>query len=48
MATTKFEPVNARRAYPCMDEPNIKANYTVTLIHRRDYTALSNMPVQVS
>ncbi|WAQ96439.1 AMPE-like protein [Mya arenaria] len=47
IATTKFEPVNARRAFPCMDEPNIKAEYTVTLIHRRGYTALSNMPVQV-
>ena len=48
IATTKFEPVNARRAYPCMDEPNIKANYTTTLIHRPDYTPLSNMPVKVS
>ncbi|KAH3863357.1 glutamyl aminopeptidase-like [Dreissena polymorpha] len=48
IATTKFEPVNARRAFPCLDEPNIKATYTVTLVHRKGYTALSNMPVQWS
>lgn len=44
IATTKFEPVAARRAFPCFDEPNIKAEYTVHLVHRPEYTALSNMP----
>ncbi|KAK3089030.1 hypothetical protein FSP39_000261 [Pinctada imbricata] len=44
LATSKFEPVNARRAFPCFDEPNIKANYTVHLVHRPGYIALSNMP----
>ncbi|KAL8604511.1 hypothetical protein ACOMHN_015795 [Nucella lapillus] len=44
MVATKFEPVNARRAFPCMDEPRLKAEYTITLIHRPGYTALSNMP----
>nr|KAG5690868.1 hypothetical protein BaRGS_028900 [Batillaria attramentaria] len=27
-----------------MDEPSLKAEYTITLIHRTDYIALSNMP----
>ena len=44
LATSKFEPVDARRAFPCFDEPNIKATYTVHLVHQDGYTALSNMP----
>ncbi|XP_067672727.1 glutamyl aminopeptidase-like [Haliotis asinina] len=48
LATSKFEPVDARRAFPCFDEPNIKAAYTITLIHEPDYTPLSNMPPQES
>ncbi|XP_067944536.1 glutamyl aminopeptidase-like [Watersipora subatra] len=46
MATSKFEPVDARKAFPCFDEPNLKAPFTTTLIHQQGYTALSNMPVQ--
>ncbi|KAJ8317988.1 hypothetical protein KUTeg_003079 [Tegillarca granosa] len=44
LAASKFEPVSARRAFPCFDEPNIKAEYTVRLVHKQEYTALSNMP----
>lgn len=44
LASSKFEPVDARRAFPCMDEPNLKAEYTITLVHRPEYIALSNMP----
>ncbi|KAF6020004.1 hypothetical protein EB796_021664 [Bugula neritina] len=46
MATSKFEPVDARKAFPCFDEPNLKATFTTTLIHKPDFTALSNMPVE--
>ncbi|XP_033100366.1 glutamyl aminopeptidase-like [Anneissia japonica] len=45
MATSKFEPTDARRAFPCFDEPNLKANYTTTLVHTDEYFALSNMDV---
>lgn len=48
LASSKFQPVDARRAFPCFDEPNIKAEYTITLIHRPNYVALSNMPVTSS
>ncbi|KAK3089893.1 hypothetical protein FSP39_007417 [Pinctada imbricata] len=44
LATSKFQPVDARRAFPCFDEPNFKANYTIHLVHRQGYVALSNMP----
>ncbi|XP_074648583.1 aminopeptidase A-like [Tubulanus polymorphus] len=45
LATSKFEPVEARKAFPCLDEPNLKAKFTVTLIHRPSFIALSNMPI---
>ncbi|KDQ18450.1 hypothetical protein BOTBODRAFT_28829 [Botryobasidium botryosum FD-172 SS1] len=43
-ALTHFEPTAARRAFPCWDEPLLKATYTITLISREDTVNLSNMP----
>ncbi|KAK1134886.1 hypothetical protein K0M31_007653 [Melipona bicolor] len=45
IATSKFEPTYARRAYPCFDEPAFKAEFTVKLVHPTgdNYGALSNM-----
>ncbi|XP_023019123.2 aminopeptidase A isoform X2 [Leptinotarsa decemlineata] len=47
IATSKFEPTYARQAYPCFDEPNLKAKYKVHLLKPKDssYIALSNYPV---
>ena len=46
--STKFQPTFARRAFPCLDEPRFKSTFKVKLIHQADFTALSNMPPEVS
>ena len=45
LATTQMEPTDARRSFPCFDEPALKSTYTVTLIGDKDHTCLSNMDV---
>ncbi|KAF7301221.1 Leucyl aminopeptidase [Mycena indigotica] len=44
-ALTQFQPTDARAAFPCWDEPALKAKFTVTMISRADTVNLSNMPV---
>ncbi len=42
VATTQFEATDARRAFPCWDEPEIKASYKVTLVIDEPLAAISN------
>lgn len=44
MGSTQFESLDARRAFPCWDEPARKATFTLTLTVAKDLCCLSNMP----
>jgi puromycin-sensitive aminopeptidase len=44
IATTQFEHSDARRAFPCWDEPSFKATYQVNLTVPSELKAYSNSP----
>lgn len=45
MAATQFEATDARRAFPCWDEPDFKAVFSTTLVVDPHLTAISNTSV---
>ncbi|KAL4658678.1 endoplasmic reticulum aminopeptidase 1-like [Arapaima gigas] len=44
LVATHFEPTSARRAFPCFDEPSLKAVFSLVIVREREYITLSNMP----
>ena len=44
VASTQFEALDARRAFPCVDEPSAKATFVLTLVVPSHLECFSNMP----
>jgi aminopeptidase N len=46
MLGTQFEATDARRFFPCWDEPSFRARFQLTVVLPENFTAFSNMPVE--
>jgi len=48
MAITQFSPTDARRMFPCWDEPLFKATFRTSIIRDPSTISLSNMPLMAT
>ncbi len=46
LLSSQFEAPNARAAFPCIDEPEFKATFDVSLLIDTELEAVSNMPIK--
>ncbi|GAB1599810.1 glutamyl aminopeptidase-like [Argonauta hians] len=45
LASSQLQVADARKVFPCFDEPDLKAQFTVSIVYPPGYVALSNMPI---
>jgi aminopeptidase N len=45
LLSTHMEPTDARRLFPCWDEPTFRATYQLTVKAKKEDTVMSNMPL---
>ncbi|MDH2383521.1 M1 family metallopeptidase [Bradyrhizobium sp. CER78] len=45
LISSKLEPADARRIFPCWDEPSFKASFALTVVIPRNLLAVGNMPI---
>ena len=46
MLGTQFEATDARRMFPCWDEPTFRASFQLTAVLPKNFVAVSNMPIE--
>ncbi|OLY84437.1 Puromycin-sensitive aminopeptidase [Smittium mucronatum] len=42
IAITRLQPTFARKVFPCIDQPDVKAVFSVKINHKKEYVSLSN------
>lgn len=45
MAFSRMKPRNARRVFPCYDDPSYRATFDVEILRRKDFSSISSMPI---
>ncbi|XP_059162409.1 endoplasmic reticulum aminopeptidase 1-like isoform X2 [Physella acuta] len=48
MASTQFEATSARNAFPCFDEPQLKAKFKMSIVRNKEHITLFNTPLKGS
>ena len=45
MASTQLQPTDARKVFPCFDEPSYKAKFQVTIVRAKGQISITNTPL---
>ncbi|KAL5965529.1 Aminopeptidase Ey [Taenia solium] len=48
LATSQLQPTDARRVFPCWDEPAFKSIFEIKLVRKENFHSMSNMPLVAS